>query len=238
VGNIMATFAQLDNDMRSERVAAGMKKCIESGRWPFMAPIGYINHIDTGGKKTIIVDHKKAPLVTYIFDEFAKGLYTEEEIRQRVNLQGLRSHKGKEISSQMIHKILVDRFYIGSMTMNGVDYQGTHKPLTTKETFYKCQKFLRKYDKSTVMALSQSDENFPLRNFVLCGRCTRPLTAAFSTSHTGKKFPYYRCYNKLCSAPRSLARDDARVSGMRVHAPAASIHFLGQFDSHRVSSGG
>ncbi len=207
VGNIMATFAQLDNDMRSERVTAGLKKCIESGRWPFMAPIGYTNFIDTTGKKTIIVDKTKAPLVTYIFKEFAKGVYTEEEIRQRVNVQGLRSNKGKEISSQMIHKILVDRFYIGSMTMNGIDYQGTHQPLTTAITFYQCQKFLRKYDKSTVMALSNPNESFPLRNFVLCGRCGRPLTAAFSTSHTGRKFPYYRCYNKLCNAPKSMPKE-------------------------------
>lgn len=206
VGNIMATFAQLDNDMRSERVTVGMKKCIESGRWPFMAPIGYLNHIDKNNKKTIIVDQTKASLVTYIFNEYATGVYTEEEIRQRVNTQGLRSHRGKEISSQMIHKILVEKFYIGEMTMNGIDYQGTHRPLTTKENFYQCQKFLKKYDKKTMMSLSRSEKAFPLRNFVLCAQCSRPLTAAFSTGKSGKKFPYYRCYNRHCTGLKSISK--------------------------------
>ncbi len=207
VGNIMATFAQLDNDMRSERVTAGMKKCIESGRWPFKARIGYINHTDTDGNKSIIVDHKKAPLVRFIFNEFSKGVYTAEEVRQKVNAKGLRSSSGKEVSPQFIHKILSDKFYISIMTMNGVEYPASHESIVSNDIFYQCQKFMRKYDKKTNMSLKKKNELFPLRNFVLCGECHRPLTASLSTSHTGKKFPYYRCYNKECNAPKSLSKD-------------------------------
>jgi site-specific DNA recombinase len=207
VGNIMATFAQLDNDMRSERVTAGIKKCIESGRWPFKARIGYLNYTDADGIKSIVVDPKKAPLVRTIFNEFAKGIYTEEEIRQKVNEKGLRTKTGKEISAQLIHKILCDKFYISIMTMHGIEYPASHESIISNDIFYQCQKFMKKYDKSTNMSLQKKNEAFPLRNFVLCGECTRPLTASFSTSHTGKKFPYYRCYNKQCNAPKSLPKN-------------------------------
>ena len=207
VGNIMATFAQLDNDMRSERVTAGMKKCIESGRWPFKARIGYLNHTDADGNKSIIVDLKKAPIIRFIFNEFSKGVHTEEEIRNKINDKGLRSSTGKKISAQLIHKILRDKFYISIMTTGGIEYPASHEPLVSNDVFYQCQKFIRKYNKSTNMSLQKKNEAFPLRNFVLCGECSRPLTASFSTSHTGKKFPYYRCYNKQCTAPKSLPKD-------------------------------
>jgi DNA invertase Pin-like site-specific DNA recombinase len=56
VGNLMAGFAQLDNDLRGERVTAGMINCLESGRWPWKAPLGYLNATDASGRKVIILD--------------------------------------------------------------------------------------------------------------------------------------------------------------------------------------
>ena len=39
--NIIGSFAQYENDVKAERTISGMKKCIESGRWCWRAPIGY-----------------------------------------------------------------------------------------------------------------------------------------------------------------------------------------------------
>jgi len=33
---------------------------------------------------------------------------------------------------------------------------------------------------------------------VRCGPCQTPLTASWSTSRSGKKYPYYHCRNRLC----------------------------------------
>lgn len=206
MGNVMATIAQWDNDVRSERVTDGMKKCIESGRWPFMARIGYLNRTGTDGKKEIALDPNKSKLISFIFSEFSKGVQNQEQLRQKVNALGLRSYKGKEISSQLMNKILTDKFYIGIITMEGRQYKGSHTPLTTVELFENCQKQIRKFDKGVNISLSHPDESFPLRHFVLCGACSRPLTAAFSTGKSGRKFPYYRCYNKACTSPKSIAK--------------------------------
>ena len=70
IGNIMATVAQLDNDVRSERVTDGMVKCLESGRWPWKAPLGYLNYTDPTGRKEIVLDSERHETVTYIFEEF------------------------------------------------------------------------------------------------------------------------------------------------------------------------
>jgi DNA invertase Pin-like site-specific DNA recombinase len=40
---VLASFAQFDNDVRSERTRAGMRAALELGRWTFPAPLGYLN---------------------------------------------------------------------------------------------------------------------------------------------------------------------------------------------------
>jgi site-specific DNA recombinase len=40
---ILGAMAQFDNDVRSQRVAAGMRATLERGRWPSLAPVGYLN---------------------------------------------------------------------------------------------------------------------------------------------------------------------------------------------------
>jgi site-specific DNA recombinase len=40
-GNILAAIAQFDNDEKARRTKAGMSALLESGRWPFQAPLGY-----------------------------------------------------------------------------------------------------------------------------------------------------------------------------------------------------
>lgn len=48
--------------------------------------------------------------------------------------------------------------------------------------------------------------DFPLRSFVLCNDCNNPLTANWSKSKTGKKYPYYLCFTKGCESHRKSIR--------------------------------
>lgn len=45
-------------------------------------------------------------------------------------------------------------------------------------------------------------KDFPLRGFVDCEECSRPLTASWSTSKTSKKHAYCWCKTKGCSSHR------------------------------------
>jgi len=38
--NMLATFAQFDNDQKAETTATGMKSALGEGRWPFSPPLG------------------------------------------------------------------------------------------------------------------------------------------------------------------------------------------------------
>lgn len=59
---VLASFAQFDNDVRSERTRAGMRAALELGRWTFPAPLGYLN-APKWAAKTLIPDPERAPLI-------------------------------------------------------------------------------------------------------------------------------------------------------------------------------
>ncbi len=86
---------------------------------------------------------------------------------------------------------------------------GKHEGIISFETFEKIQHRL----KTGGYAPARKDlkEDFPLRGFVACGCCSKPLTAGWSKGKT-KSYPYYLCQNKKCTDyGKSLAR--AKVEG-------------------------
>ena len=63
-----------DNVRRSE------EKMLKDGLLPGPAPIGYLNTKDENGKKTIIIDPQRGPLVKKIYEEYATGLFSMDEL--------------------------------------------------------------------------------------------------------------------------------------------------------------
>ena len=206
IGNLMASSAQLDNEIKSQRITDCMREKVEQGFWCWKAKIGYTNTRDEFNKKVITLDKNRAPLIKWAFEEYATGLYTLEDVRRRVNDKGLRSWMGKEISPQLIYRIITNKFYIGIMTVRGREYEANHERLIDAETFYKCQNVLNGHSRSESISRNQASECFPLRHEVICGYCGRPLTAYFSTGKCGGKFPYYGCYNKNCPSKKSIPK--------------------------------
>lgn len=207
LGTLTAASAQLDNDMKSERVSDCMMHKVKQGYWVWKACLGYLNGRTKSEGKVVILDEKKAPILRKAFFEYSTGLYTLENIRKRMNELGLKTYSGKEVSAQFMCKIITNKFYIGIMTVNGEEYPGVHKKLIDEETFYKCQSVLKGNTRpNSISASKLSKEAFPLRHNIVCAYCGRPLTAYFATGRWGGKYPYYRCYNKNCQSKKSVPK--------------------------------
>ncbi|MEM8950294.1 MAG: zinc ribbon domain-containing protein, partial [Pseudomonadota bacterium] len=84
--------------------------------------------------------------------------------------------------------------------------KGQHEGLISFETFQKIQNRLSTGAKAP--ARKDISADFPLRGFVLCDDCCKPLTACWSKSKTGKKHPYYLCHTKTCASYRKSIRRD------------------------------
>ncbi len=190
---ILAAFAQFDNDVRAERTRAGMLAAARAGYWVWKAPLGYMNQRTANGKASLAVDPERAPLVKQCFELFACGGLRQSDILKRLHSQGLRWPNGRPVSGQTLRKMLTNPVYAGWIANGFVGpepVKGHLEPLISQEEFDKVQARLAGKE-PTQRRTDRPD--FPLRAFVRCVECGRPLTAAWSTGRS-KKYPYYRCH--------------------------------------------
>jgi len=197
---ILASFSQFDNDVRS-RTVAGMKATIEKGRWPFPTPLGYCRIPDGQGRSTLALDTESAPLVKQAFELYATGAYEREQVLRIVTAAGLRTKRGKKLSSQRFCNMLRNPIYAGRLVVGQwqVDCPGAFERLVSADTFRQVEAILSGR-RPTVKPRLRSHPDFPLRHFVSCGRCNRPLTGSWSRGRS-KRYAYYHCAKHSCKAP-------------------------------------
>lgn len=111
VGNVLASFAQWDNDQKAERTKVGMRAALELGRWTFKAPLGYLN---AGAKTSPSLRHDpaRANLIRLAFAQVAEGKPVADVLRQ-VNAAGLLGAGGRPLSLQSFRSLLRNPIYAG-----------------------------------------------------------------------------------------------------------------------------
>jgi site-specific DNA recombinase len=195
---VLAAFAQFDNDVRSERTLAGMRAALSLGRWTFKAPLGYLNAAKWSNS-SLVHDPERGPLVKRAFEDLATGRFTKQEVIRRATDAGLRTRQGLPVAPQTFGQMLRNRIYIGQVESPdcAVSAHGDFEPLIDEGTFYRAQAVLD--GRVTVTAPRQRNHpDFPLRGFVRCESCGRPLTGSWSKGRNGR-YAYYHC-RRRCRA--------------------------------------
>lgn len=172
-------------DNLSEEVKKGLKEKVLQGYYPEKAPVGYINTVNAEKKKVIDINPKTAPLVKRLFELYASGVYSLEEIRKKLYKEGL-ENKGKPYSKPRLLYVLKDIFYIGKFKYNGVIYDGKHAPIVDVELFNKVQ------TKFNVPKTRTHNVEFAYSGLIRCGICGCQLTAELKKG----KYIYYHCTGK------------------------------------------
>jgi site-specific DNA recombinase len=195
---VMAGFAQLDNRVRGERSSAGMKAAAEKGQFLWIAPVGYLNAKERGKEPSLVVDPVKGPLVQEAFKLYSSGRYTKVEVLNKVRALGLTSRRGKEMSPQTFTNMLQRRTYCGVVASLewGSEYPGNWAALVDEETFVAVQAVLSGRGPSTARR-TRDRPDFPLRRFVKCAQCGKPMTGSWTTSKS-KRYSYYHCRTRTC----------------------------------------
>ncbi len=205
IETMISAVAQFDNDQRSERTVAGMKAATEAGRWMFQAPIGY-RMVTTSGHSCLEHDPGRAPLIRKSFELFASGRYEQEQVLRKVTAEGLTTRRGKRLSVQTFSRMLRKPIYAGRITVPrwGIDQLGDFPPIVTQDVFFRVQEILAGRRVPTVLYDKQNPD-FPLRRFVRCARCDKPLTGSFSKGRS-QRYPYYKCPRSQCRLNVSKTR--------------------------------
>lgn len=198
----------------SERVTFRMKAGTQAGRHLHMAPLGYLNGT-VNGVKNLIHDPERAELVRKAFSLVAEG-HTLTDVLRIVQGLGLRTRKGLVLNKQAFSKMLHCRVYCGWVKHGDVTARGTFEPLISEELFQECQDVLA--GKSKRRKHYRQHEDWPLRRFVLCGACGKPLTSGWVKNCIGKPYGFYFCEQKGCRVAKArketIERDWISLLGM------------------------
>ncbi|MBT7590329.1 MAG: recombinase family protein [Candidatus Scalindua sp.] len=203
--NIFGSFAQYENDIKSERTIGGMKRAVEEGRWAWRAPVGYKNTRDNLNKP-FLVPTDESKFIVEAFKLAEKGLYKQTEIVSKLRAKGF-----KGVNKNNLNRILRNEVYAGLIKVSWFPdvKDAIHKPLVSKGTYFKVQLILDG-KKPTITSRERNHPDFPLRNFIRCPKCEQKLTGGWSTGKMGVRYAYYHCRTKGCSL--NIRKQDLETS--------------------------
>ena len=199
VETMLAGFAQLDNDVRSERTRNGMRARFLSGQFNGRPPAGYLMKAGV-----VIKDPESFDRMKEAWELMATGTKSLIEMAKIMNSWGLRSKIGKNsylFTPNTLDRIFRKKFYMGIITSERYpeSVKGQHAPMVTEQTFYKVQAILdgRNVNFGKIAKHFRNNPTMPLRRIVKCAQCNVGLTGGWSKGRSAK-YAYYRC-SKRCT---------------------------------------
>ena len=212
--NVLASFAQFDNDVRSERSRGGMVARVREGCWVSKAPIGYTNFKDETKRPTLAITAENAELLFGFFSEFATGNYTQTQAVELAHKMGIYSKGTRLISRNGTIKLLRNPVYAGYIQndlSSGERIKGIHTPVITLDHYLLIQSILDGKGRPR-SSQPRNKPAYPLRGFLLCGICNKPLTASASKGRVGH-FPAYHC----TTCTRKVTGNTVRIPKQKAH---------------------
>lgn len=198
VTNMHGLINQFFSDRNAERTRLGMEKAAKEGKFPFKAPLGYVNVRAVRGGANLLPDPERAPLISKAFELYSVGNLSRAELLRKLTNLGLTSASGKRLTAQSLENILRNPAYAGRVVIAnwGIDEQGGFDPLVSLATFQRVQDIMDGKNRAVVPHV-RNNEDFPLRVFVRCAHCREPLTGSWSKGRS-RHYAYYRCRNRDC----------------------------------------
>jgi len=178
-------------DNLSENIKRGLRQKLRNGVYPGFAPIGYINELRN---HTILKDPENWQLVRKLFEEYATGKYTLEQIQKLALSLGLISRRSKNILPlSRIQRMLQNPFYYGLFQFKNEIYEGIHEPIISKQLFEEVQRVMAARGKPRK---EKPHYGFGFLGIFKCGECGRSITAEQHIKKSGLVFRHYRCTKK------------------------------------------
>ncbi len=212
---ILAATGTLEREQNARQVSQKMRARMQQGFWVNRAPVGYKYVKSSKGGKELVFDEPMASIAREALEGFACGRFeTQAEVQRFLESQ---PDYPKDMPNGKIRPFTISRFlkkvvyagYVESKAWGVPLRPGHHEGIISFENFEKIQRRLK--TGGYAPARKDVSEDFPLRGFVACASCSKPLTAAWSKGKR-KSYPYYLCHNKPCADyGKSLPR--AKVEG-------------------------
>jgi site-specific DNA recombinase len=241
---IMSAMAEFYSRNLANEVMKGLVQKAECGGTPGKAPLGYRNvRGEENGRdvRTVEIDPARAPLVTWAFEAYATGEWTQRKLLAELTRQGLDipacgSRPAKALSLSYIQYLLTNPYYKGIVRYRGVEYQGRHEPLVTPETWELVQEVLRVKNE-----VKQKERVHPhYLKGIYCGSCGSRMIVTHARSRSGRIYPYFVCIG------RHQKRNDCQMKAVLIDTVERLVeeHYatvqippeLGEIIEHRLKA--
>jgi site-specific DNA recombinase len=222
--SIIFGYSKYYVDSLSENVKRGNRTKVAKGWRPNRAPTGYLNDRAT---KTIVRDPDRFPLVRRIFDLALTGGYSIKDITRLTREWSLKTPQcrkmgGKFLTRSLVHHILTNPFYCGTLLWKGESHPGAHERMLTVDEFDRVQALLRRPGK----ALPEKHV-FPFTGLMRCGECASAITAEHKVNRFSSHYTYYHCTRKHL---------DSRCRQRVIRAEALEAEFMAFIEGLTLNS--
>jgi len=201
-------FNWLQVRMSGEDIKVKMANKARNGGTIGRTRVGYLNarkRVEDREVRTVETDQERAPFVVMAFEAFATGKYTVASLRVMLGEAGLRMRATAKrpagpIGLATLGDMLRDRYYLGYVEYEGIEYQGRHEPLILPELFERVQKML---DSHSGSGARQRTHHHYLKGDLWCARCERRFIVQRAKGNGGEYF-YFFCRGRqdgVCDQP-------------------------------------
>ncbi len=210
---LYSAFAQAESESISENVKAGVRMKMKRGALVGKyAPFGYLYDKE---KDIIIPDESKKDIVTYIFEEYAKGVGFRT-IALKLNSLGIPSPSNLKWCHASVRRIIINEKYVGDLktgkyyTENVLTHKkkvnygekeqyftsNHHEPIISRELWDKCQEILT--IRSKIIKPDGNRDKFSRKyafsSKIFCGTCgERFIRRSYKIRNNNKEVAYWIC---------------------------------------------
>jgi site-specific DNA recombinase len=194
---ILCSQAKLENDNKSINVKRGLRARVEIGLWPCRPPTGYTKFKRIDQKCESVIDPERAPIIKQMFEKVAYDGWSGRKVYQWLKHDiDFRTENNMNLSLGNLYKILDNHFYYGRFEFpkqSGNWYNGSHKPIITKELYDLVQTNI----KSQILEPRSAQKEFAFTKIMTCGLCGSGITADEKFKHQKNgnvnRYVYYKC---------------------------------------------
>ena len=145
-----------------------------------------------GDGKPYIIDPEKMSIAEFIFSSYHDGL-DMTAIAREANRRGYRTNRNNLLERRTVQRILCNQFYVGTVTWNGISFQGSHEiSPVIQPLFADCQERIKR-EFRPIRRRDVSSGKHWLSGLLNCGACD--ATLSYNKSPAGDFFQCWK-YSK------------------------------------------
>ena len=219
---IMSSIAEFYSKNLANEVIKGSVQKAKGGGTVGKAPTGYVNvrRIEQGREiRTVEIDPERGPLMQWAFEAYATGEWSLRTLLAEVTERGLTTTASARMPSRPLvisHflRLLRHPYYKGLVRYRGVEYDGSHDPLVSVETWDKVQARL---SAANTAGDKHKQHYHYLKGSVFCGTCGERLIITNAKNRHGMVYPYFICVG------RQMKRSDCQQKAALIEVVAYKV---------------